>query len=149
MILGKVFNSLCYNLYALVQIFIAENGQILKTQSVHLVTLLSTLKFNWKTNFLPQKKSLFGRPKNLSNFLSIKYLYFSRTLAQNIYSSLEKIKALFSQNISKTFSQITFRINRGAAVAQWIRLRLPSCRPGFDSQAHHLCFFQFQFEFKL
>ena len=30
-----------------------------------------------------------------------------------------------------------------ATIAQWIRLRLPSCRPGFESQAHHLCFFQF------
>ena len=37
----------------------------------------------------------------------------------------------------------------GAAVAQWIRSRLPSCLPGFDSQAHILCFFQFKFEFKL
>ena len=27
-----------------------------------------------------------------------------------------------------------------AAIAQWIRLRLPSCCPGFESQAHHLCF---------
>ena len=24
---------------------------------------------------------------------------------------------------------------RGAAIAQWIRLRLPFCRPGFESQA--------------
>ena len=32
---------------------------------------------------------------------------------------------------------------RGAAIAQWIRLRLPSCRPRFESQAHHLRFFQF------
>ena len=30
---------------------------------------------------------------------------------------------------------------RGAAIAQWIRLHLPSCCPGFESQAHHLCFF--------
>ena len=30
---------------------------------------------------------------------------------------------------------------RGAAIAQWIRLRLPSCHPGFESQARHLCFF--------
>ena len=30
---------------------------------------------------------------------------------------------------------------RGAAIAQWIRLRLPSRRPGFESQAHHLRFF--------
>ena len=32
----------------------------------------------------------------------------------------------------------------GAAIAQWIRLHLPSCRPGFESQAHYLCFFQFK-----
>ena len=31
----------------------------------------------------------------------------------------------------------------GAAIAQWIRLRLPSCRPGFESQAHHLRFHEF------
>ena len=29
----------------------------------------------------------------------------------------------------------------GAAIAQWIRLRLPSCRPGFESQAHHPRFY--------
>ena len=28
-----------------------------------------------------------------------------------------------------------------AAIAQWIRLRLPSCRPRFDSQANHLSFY--------
>ena len=28
----------------------------------------------------------------------------------------------------------------GAAIAEWIRLRLPSCGPGFESQARHLCF---------
>ena len=30
---------------------------------------------------------------------------------------------------------------RGAAIAQWIRLRLPSCCPGFKSQACYLCIF--------
>ena len=29
----------------------------------------------------------------------------------------------------------------GAAIAQWIRLCLPFCRPGFESQARHLRFF--------
>ena len=29
---------------------------------------------------------------------------------------------------------------RVAAIAPWFRLRLPSCGPGFESQAHHLCF---------
>ena len=28
-----------------------------------------------------------------------------------------------------------------AAIAPWFRLRLPSCCPGFESQAYHLCFF--------
>ena len=35
---------------------------------------------------------------------------------------------------------------RGAAIAQWIRLRLPFCCPGFESQAHHLRFIKFIFE---
>ena len=30
---------------------------------------------------------------------------------------------------------------RGAAIAQWICLRLPFCCPGFEFQAHHLRFF--------
>ena len=33
----------------------------------------------------------------------------------------------------------------GAAIAQWIRLHLPSCRLGFESQAHHLRFLQSNF----
>ena len=37
----------------------------------------------------------------------------------------------------------------GAAVAQWTHLCLPSCCPGFESQTHHQCFYQFKFEFKL
>ena len=30
-----------------------------------------------------------------------------------------------------------------AAIAPWIRVRLPSCGRGFESHAHHLCFFRF------
>ena len=33
----------------------------------------------------------------------------------------------------------------GAAIAQWILSRFPSCSPGFESHAHHLCFYQFEF----
>ena len=39
---------------------------------------------------------------------------------------------------------IWLRYDGGAAVVQWIRSRIPSCRPGFDSQAHLLHFFQFK-----
>ena len=42
LVLGKVLNSLWHNLYAIVQILIAENGQILKAQFGHLVTLSMT-----------------------------------------------------------------------------------------------------------
>ena len=35
---------------------------------------------------------------------------------------------------------------RGAAIAQWIRLCLPSCRPRFQPQAHHQHFYQFIFD---
>ena len=31
--------------------------------------------------------------------------------------------------------------NRGAAIAQWIRLRIQSYQPGFENQAHNLRFF--------
>ena len=55
LVLGKVFNSLWHNLYAFGQLFIAVNGQILKTQSGHLVTLLG--------NYVPQPP-----PKNLARF---------------------------------------------------------------------------------
>ena len=33
-----------------------------------------------------------------------------------------------------------------AAIAQWIRLRLPSCQPRFESQARRQSFYQFTFE---
>ena len=53
----------------------------------------------------------------------------------------------------KKFQQVTRRITcsyqrerqkvepGGAAVAQWNRLRLPSCRPWLKSQVHRLCFY--------
>ena len=34
-------------------------------------------------------------------------------------------------------------IYMGAIIAQWFRLRIPSCRPGFESQTHHLPFYHF------
>ena len=33
----------------------------------------------------------------------------------------------------------------GAAIAQWICLHLPFCRPGFESQAHHLRFYHLKY----
>ena len=39
-------------------------------------------------------------------------------------------------------TRVTLMIVRGAAIAQWICLRLPSCCPRFLFQAHHLCLYQ-------
>ena len=40
------------------------------------------------------------------------------------------------------WSQCNHSLIRGAAIAQWIRLRLPFCRPRFESQAYHLSFYK-------
>ena len=34
-----------------------------------------------------------------------------------------------------------FDLNWDTAITQWIHLHLPSCHPGFESKAHHLCFY--------
>ena len=48
--------------------------------------------------------------------------------------------------IGCSWSRDKFPPIRGATVVQWIQLRLPSCHPGFESQAHHLRFYQIIFE---
>ena len=61
------------------------------------------------------------------------------------FPKIKKLKTVRSDVLTSTTmcKQCYFG---GAAVAQWIRSRLPSCRPGFESQAHHLHFFQFEFK---
>ena len=48
---------------------------------------------------------------------------------------------VINNQLRLTFTSVRITFRRGAAIAQWIRLRLPSCRPGFESQAHHLNFY--------
>ena len=40
---------------------------------------------------------------------------------------------------------IKFSDRQGVTIAQWIRLRLPSCCPAFKSKAHHQCFYLVKF----
>ena len=49
------------------------------------------------------------------------------------YNFLTLIK---SKRLLQTNKQ--WRRLKGAAITQWIHVRLPSCGPGFESQAHHL-----------
>ena len=48
-------------------------------------------------------------------------------------------------SLDQTQSDVTNKW--GVAIAQWIRMRHPSCSPGFESQAYHQCFYQFLCEF--
>ena len=60
----------------------------------------------------------------------------------------DSILLIFAWNFIREGQLTKIGFFRGAAIAQWIRLYLPSCHPGFESQAHHLRFYQFKFERK-
>ena len=49
--------------------------------------------------------------------------------------------AQFAFDMDKFMKHSTYICIMGAAIAQWIRLYLPSSGPEFKSQAHHLCNF--------
>ena len=53
------------------------------------------------------------------------------------------LEGLFSIQQKIVPSLITTRMLGSATIVQWICLHLPSSRPGFESQAHHLRFYQF------
>ena len=48
----------------------------------------------------------------------------------------------FVIKVQRIFGTIKLLKKWGAAIAQWIHLCLPYCRPGLESQAHHLCFYE-------
>ena len=82
---------------------------------------ISQLNFDWSTVVLPDRL-VSSRQKDF-NFCN-KHAW-ERTTA----------------NVVKPYRKTTYVW--GAAIAQWIRLHLPYCCPGFESQAHHLRFLQF------
>ena len=61
------------------------------------------------------------------------------TLQFKLFSEAKLTLCLYSKYSPFCWKQIIFF--RVAAIAPWFRLRLPSCGPGFKSQAHHLRFF--------
>ena len=72
------------------------------------------------------------------NFCSLRF-----SLLSSASTSVKYFEYLWSIFIPDFLPLLRRRIFWGAAIAQWIRLRLPSCRPGFESQAHQQCFFKF------
>ena len=72
------------------------------------------------------------------------------TISVDVLRQLEQERLelkLCPQKTLPVFAQLRFKVlnqnifKRGAAVAKWICLRLPSCRPRFKSQAHQLRFY--------
>ena len=68
---------------------------------------------------------------------------FNQKLCQVIDRQFDSVTLATVTGITKgQFNTIKY-LNKGAAIAQSIRVRFPSCRPMFESQAHHLHFHQF------
>ena len=88
--------------------------------------------------YYPFINSLTGLPQRHCGSVSSSLLIFVRPWVR-ILLRLEGRIEENTQNEAQT-------LILGAAIPQWIHLRFPSCLSGFESQAHHLCFYQFIFE---
>ena len=86
-------------------------------------------KFQSKISILPEKQFCFDA--NFNGYCHAWLLAFTCTHLHHCRD------ASFDEKREK---MIKSKILRGAAVAQWICLYLPSCLSGFESQAQHLCF---------
>ena len=69
------------------------------------------------------------------------FVYFGPSQTQILQKNLRLQRDSNSGRRSKVFTAENKK--SVAAIAQWIRLRLPSCSPGFKSQSQHQRFFQF------
>ena len=64
-------------------------------------------------------------------------LYNTLAQLQNILEQLQKyLQRVFYAKIAYLWTGS--KKKPCAIIAQWVRLRLPSCCPGFESKAHHL-----------
>ena len=75
-------------------------------------------------------------------FQPIRMLYFRVALLKYSKSVYEIGSSVFKQyERHHLLIQTTTLTYWDAAIAQWIHLRLPSCHPWFESQAHPLRFY--------
>ena len=120
LVLGKDFNSLWHDLYALGQIFIAENDQILKTQLGHLVTLILGHKLYGQDRTGPERyiasnETFLCQKNNIERFADSR-LFISTKSFQDVkegtylrtfvpWSSLVKVESL---SCHSTISWVVF-----------------------------------------
>ena len=103
------------------------------------VNFAVSLSLSWSSFF-----NLFS--KHVSNawreefalLLIIQKLFFSFIWAS--FFTFQQILITSRRGIALKIQQ-TVNVASLSSIAQWIRLRLPSCHPGFKSQAHHLRFY--------
>ena len=99
-----------------------------------------------KSRFSPKKK-FYNLDYRLENVLPLIFwrsiLWFK--MVNKRWSLLINLKRLILTSVVLE-AFVLYKQKLFIAVAQWICLHLPSCRPGFESQAHHLHFYQFEFE---
>ena len=70
-------------------------------------------------------------------FLTLHFFFLVEKIINKYFSSTPSFAITRDQGIC-----LNIKCNFwGAAIAQWICLRLPFCCPGFESQAHHLRFY--------
>ena len=89
-----------------------------------------------------------GLRKSITNMVSFKL----NTKQQQLSGLSDRFKGNYYQRyhgmISRTAKFLCRRNKKregwGAAIAQWICVHLPFCRPGFESHTNHLCFYHLQ-----
>ena len=102
------------------------------------------LKVRTKLGWNGQKvnKSFQKFPKNIKNCAKSGHTasYRSHSIWMRFLWEKHFCKTLKSLNGRQSYP-FNVKVFRGAAIAQWICLHLPSCRPVFKSQTLHLCFY--------
>ena len=123
------------------------NTMCTRQSSYFLTKVAQIFGYFGKCHFLSKKHC-----QNLATFQSnFGYFYSSHTVRDpvqligrcfnGIFIAKPTYPKLIRAATFKTFLKLKLWV---AAIAPWFRLRLPSCGPRFESEAHHLRFFQFE-----
>ena len=86
---------------------------------------------------------LVGRLPQIGDLHSVGWYEGPRALVAPVKATWVEVAPAFThQNLVLIYGAIIYSLTVGAAIAQWIRLRLPSLGPKFIFKAQQRCFFQ-------
>ena len=130
-----------------------NNAAILsKTKLKNCFLFFYSCSFSWGGNldfpkFFPPPKKKPVLQHQLQYLSEIRFVIFiernTSFSARNTdyMDGLRWLKFTFSSSFFEKRKGMGKHYSLGAAIAQWIHLRLPSCRSRFDFQAHHPCLY--------